>query len=156
MKLKSFLAMCCMSVLPMASMADDTYKYLTVAHDDIEESLELSTIRKITFEGGNTIITTDKGNFTYPSETMKKIYFDMSPTAIEVLPEQTKGLSYDGESLTVNNLNRNGLVRIYLTSGMLKHVVPVQQSGKTKISLKNLPTGIYIIAFGNDCIKINK
>lgn len=131
-------------------MADDNdYRYLTAQTDNGEQSIELATIQKITFEDSNVLITTTEGVVTIAQSELQKLFFSATPSAIKALPGKAKGLVVQAGTLTANG---NGLLYIYNASGVLQHMAMVE--GKARISLGNLPKGLYIISLGNETIKV--
>lgn len=132
-------------------MADgNDYRYLTIqANNNDEQSIELATIQKITFEDSNVLITTTEGIVTIAQSDLQKLFFSATPTAIQTLPRKAKGLVVSAGTLTANG---NGLLYIYNASGMLQHMAMVD--GKARISLSNLPKGLYIISLGGETIKV--
>lgn len=140
-------------VLLMASgnIMADTYKYLTIECTNKEESISLPTISKITFNGGNCIVTTSDGDYTYPLSEMQKLTFTVTPTAIEALPESEKGLKFEDGVLRVDG---NGMLRVYNAAGALVQMANVK--GGAGISLNNLPKGLYIVSMEGKTIKLRK
>lgn len=132
-------------------MADDNdYRYLTIqVNNNDEQSIELATIQKITFEDSNVLITTTEGTVTIAQSDLQKLFFSATPTAIKTLPGKAKGLVVSAGTLTANG---NGLLYIYNASGVLQHMAMVE--GKARISLSNLPKGLYIISLGGETIKV--
>ena len=66
----------------MQAMADD-FNYLTVCYNNIEKSITLETIQKITFENGNAVIATSNGDESFPLTQLEKMYFAETATRIE-------------------------------------------------------------------------
>ncbi len=131
-------------------MADD-YKYLTAKYNNEEKSIELASIRKITFEAGDVVVYTSEGQVKFPLSEMEKMFFSEAPTAIESMPMETASMKVSGGVLSVSG---NGLLRIYSSNGQLQQMAKVD--GSSRISLQNLPKGVYIINIGNQSIKFNK
>lgn len=131
-------------------MADD-YKYLTAKYNNEEKSIELASIRKITFEAGDVVVYTSEGQVKFPLSEMEKMFFSEAPTAIESMPMETASMKVSGGVLSVSG---NGLLRIYSSNGQLQQMAKVY--GSSRISLQNLPKGVYIINIGNQSIKFNK
>lgn len=147
---KSLVMALLLSAGSMSAMADD-YKYLTVATSNAEESIELATIQKITFEGTNVVVTTSAGQATFPQSEMQKMFFSTTATAIEAMPQQSESLKVNKGIL---NVKGNGMLHIYGSNGALQRMAKVE--GEAKISLNNLPKGVYIISMGNQTIKVSK
>ncbi len=138
--------------LSAQSIWADEYNYLTVAYNSVEQSIALGTVKKITFQGGNCVVSTTEGEFSYPLSQMEKMRFTADPTAIERLPLQAEGLKCMGNSLTVG---QKGLLHIYNTSGALVRVANVAQAGSV-INLGILPKGVYIVRMGDKTIKVSR
>lgn len=138
-----------LAVSTLATMADDDLRYLTLQTTTQEQSIELATIQKITFEDTNVVITTTKGQSTFAQSELQKLYFTATPTAIAELPQQSKGLVVTNGSLTANG---TGLLYVYNTNGILMQMAKVE--GKTRISLGNLPKGLYIVSLNGETIKM--
>lgn len=131
-------------------MADD-YKYLTAKYNNEEKSIELASIRKITFEAGDVVVYTSEGQVKFPLSEMEKMFFSEAPTAIESMPMETASMKVSDGVLSVSG---NGLLCIYSSNGQLQQMAKVD--GSSRISLQNLPKGVYIINIGNQSIKFNK
>jgi len=136
----------------LSMMADD-YQYLTIANKSNENSIELASIQKITFDvaAGNVVVTTTEGEARFPISEMEKMYFSTTPTALEALPVKSEGLKLERGTLKVKG---NGILRIYGSNGALQRMAKVE--GESNISLENLTKGTYIVVLGNQTIKIQK
>lgn len=139
------------AVAMQQAIADD-YNYLTVAYNQVEKSITLGTVRKITFSDTNVIVTTTEGDYSFALSEMEKMTFTADPTAIQRLPEQTGNLRYENGKLTSL---KAGTLRIYNASGALIHLGSVTDKGGI-IDLNSLPAGLYIISQGDQAIKIKK
>lgn len=142
-----------MAILLMASttMWADKYNFLTVSSTG-EEYISLPTIQKITFSDGNCVVTTTNGDYTYPLNEIKKMYFSVDdPTAIEALPQEAENLKYKNGKLKVEG---DGMLRIYSSNGALVQLANVKKGAN--INLSNLKSGLYIVNMGDKTIKITK
>ena len=142
-----------MAILMMASttMWADNYNFLTVSSTG-EEYISLPTIQKITFSDGNCVVTTTNGDYTYPLNEIKKMYFSVDdPTAIEALPQEAENLKYKNGKLKVEG---DGMLRIYNANGALVQLANVKKGAN--INLSNLKSGLYIVNMGDKTIKITK
>ncbi len=139
--------------LASASAVAQDYKYLTVATTGAEQSIELATIQKITFDMQQklVVVTTSEGQVTFPQGEMLKMFFADAPTAIERLPLKAEGLALSDDRLEACG---KGLLRIYNAAGNLQRMAYVD--GSASIGLGSLPAGIYIVNLGNRTIKISK
>ena len=145
----SIIAVCIANV----AMAQDEYKYLTVATTSAESSIELATIQKITFDMTENlvVVTTSEGVVKFAQAEMQKMFFTDAPTAIESLPTESTNLKVASNTLKAEG---RGLLRIYSANGTLQRMANVD--GNANISLSNLPAGTYIINLGKQTIKVSK
>ena len=128
------------------------YNYLTVTTTAAEQSITLSTVRKITFDDAQALVTTDNETISFALSELQKMAFTATPSAIDRMPEQTENLHYQEGTLTVG---KAGNLRIYNTSGALLKVAHVTGRGG-RVSLATLPAGLYIVTTGDQTIKIKK
>lgn len=151
MKLKTILSIMLLVFGLQQANANDGNKYLEVHQNSTAQSFELATVKKITFSQGNTIISLDNDVITIPSAEMQKIAFSSIQTSIENLSSQSKELQYVDGMLQIA---KAGLLRVYNISGALLSVVKV--NGNATVNMNTLPNGLYIVAIGENTIKINK
>lgn len=151
MKLKTILSIMLLALGMQQAKANDGNKYLDVYQNATPKSFELQLVKKITFSEGNTIILVGDEEVVYPSAQMEKIAFSGTGTAIGKLPLKEVGLQYAAGTIKVQ---KAGLLKVYNTAGALVGAVNVTDNAN--VSLSNLPAGIYIVAIGNQTIKINK
>ncbi len=148
--MKKLIIMVLLTVGSLHAMAQD-YKYLTAAYNSVEQSFELATVQKITFEDDNVVITTSQGVTNLPLNQMEKMFFSSDPTAVESLASESQGLKLMNGVLTARG---NGLLYIYDTAGRLVQMAHVD--GEMRVSTTSLHRGIYIVNLGNETIKIGK
>ena len=130
-------------------MADE---YLTISYNSNQEhNLSLPIVQKISFEESYLVVTTSESTHRFPISIIDKITFTESATAIEALPEETKGLTYKNGTLAVRG---DGLLRIFAANGVLLNIANVKEGAN--ISLDNLPAGVYIVRLGDKTIKVRK
>ncbi len=152
MNTKTILAATLFAASALTVQADD-YNYLTVACNNSEQSISLSAVQKLTFDASQVIVwTTDGQQITFPLAQMEKMSFTANPTSIQSLAGQSQDLRYEGGQLLVHG---SGLVRVYRTDGALVYVAKTV-SGDNAIGLDALRSGLYVISFAGQTIKIEK
>lgn len=149
--MKKFSILAALLLCVISSSADEK-KYLTVAYDNVEESLTLATVQKITFDANNTIITTTEGEKTYPLSEMKKITFTVDPTALGTMKGESQDLKMQDGKLIVSG---KGTLHIYNANGQLIGLTAVDGNNQT-VNLQGLQKGVYIVNMGTQTIKIQK
>ena len=151
MKLKTILSIMLLALGMQQAKANDGNKYLDVYQNATPKSFELQLVKKITFSEGNTIILVGDEEVVYPSAQMEKIAFSGTGTAIGKLPLKEVGLQYTAGTIKVQ---KAGLLKVYNTAGTLVGAANVTDNAT--VTLNHLPAGIYVVAIGNQTIKINK
>lgn len=149
--MKKFSIIAALLLCVISSSADEK-KYLTVAYNNVEESLTLATVKKITFDATNTIITTTEGEKTYPLSEMQRITFTVDPTAIQTMKGESQDLKMQDGKLIVSG---KGTLRIYNANGQLVGLTAVDGDNKA-VNLQSLQKGVYIVNLGDQTIKIQK
>lgn len=151
MKAKQLLA--ALLLMVSTGMAADETKALTISYSGGEQSVALPTVKKITFQDNRVIIQTSEGEHSFPISILDKITFTTfdSATAIETLPEQQEGLTYENGVLAIKG---DGMLRIFNTSGALVNIANVKEGAY--VTLQNLPAGVYIVRMGDKTIKVRK
>lgn len=136
--------------LATLSVQADDYSYLTTQlQDNTENSVQLTKVKKITFSATEVKIYTTSDILTYALTDMKKIYFASEPTDVKSLKSESKSIKSINGTLEVNG---TGLLRVYSSSGQLLQVAKIE--GSANVSLESLPEGTYIIALGDESIKV--
>ena len=131
-------------------MADDFSLYITASSTSSEYSL--SSLKKITFSGGNIVLTTTSGQSqSFAISSITKMYFGTTSSSIQQLADGA-ATTWDGETLTF--AGNSGKVRIYRPSGTL--VASQSIADEASISLSTLPRGIYIVNINGKSFKISK
>ena len=130
----------------------DDYSYLTTQlQHNTENSVQLTKVKKITFSATEVKIYTTSDILTYALTDMKKIYFASEPTDVKSLKSESKSIKSINGTLEVKG---TGLLRVYSCSGSLLQVAQIK--GSANVSLESLSKGTYIIAFGDESIKVTR
>lgn len=138
-----------LTLATLSAHADD-YSYLTTQlQDNVENSVELTEVKKITFSATEVKIYTTSDILTYALTDIKKIYFASEPTDVQLLQSESKSLKSVNGTLEVKG---TGLLRVYSSAGTLLQVAKIE--GSANVSLESLSEGTYIIAFGDESIKV--
>lgn len=129
----------------------DSYNYLTLVSTNIESSVALRTIKRITFSDGNLVVTTVDGEQTLtPLTTLSELTFTSEPTAIRSIGSKGCDLCIQAGKVIADG---TGMLLLYNAKGQLMRQQYVK-SQRTELSLDELPHGIYIARLGNRILKI--
>ena len=136
-------------LLAIASMAmADNYQYLTVSQTDGDTRIEVSQIRKLTFDATDMIVTLEQGNEQrIPLASVQKLFFA------------------DGQASTIQTTDasqstfkmKDGVVSVSVAKGEsmslynMKGEVVFHAEQDVTFSISNLPKGAYILKTGKRC-----
>lgn len=77
-------------MLAMATTAfAEDYKYLTVDCNGVEKSILLESVRKITFENGQMVVTTSDGNQAFLQSETNRVCFSETATTVASVRKET-------------------------------------------------------------------
>ena len=77
-------------IVGTTAYADD-YLYLTMGYNNMEKSIKLETVQKITFENDQVVVTTSDGVETFELAQMQRMFFSDTETAVKsVVAEEQK------------------------------------------------------------------
>ncbi len=131
----------------------DGYSYLTLCYGEVEQSIALNTLKKITFTGGKLMAVTADRSQEFALDTMKKLFFSATPTAIETaIAPEAASLVYDHASQTLNVGTQSGLLTVLFTNG--KTALTQRVDGAARVNLSSLPKGMYIVHLNGETLKI--
>ena len=136
----------------MATTASaDTYNYLTLTSGSTVQSVALKTVKKITFEGANLVVTAADGTTTTASlATLSKITFTETADGVGNLKAETGRLHVEGGRIVADG---RGQLQLFNTSGQLVRRQTIEGS-HSELNLEGLPRGIYIARFGKQSLKL--
>lgn len=149
----------CLS-LPLLSSAQDakTAKIVVNGSETAIGTMALTTETKITFEGGNAVITAGTETGTYALTDISSITFDLeSGAAEEIEADLSDNLSVSisgGIISAVSSTDDEITVNAYGINGI--PVIAAKAKGSVTIDTNSLAKGIYIIRINNKVIKYNR
>lgn len=89
------IVLCLLATAVSASTQDNDYSFLTFQYGGIQQSVALSSLKKITFSGGKLIATTTEGSESFELSTMEKMFFSSTPTAVSAPSVREGELTWD-------------------------------------------------------------
>ena len=134
-----------------APAAADTYNYLNLNAGSTIQSVALKTVKRITFSGGNIIVTTADGTETTAAlANLTSLTFTEIGTGVRGINAQPTDLQVQtGRIVTAGQ----GMLLLYNAGGQVVRQQYVSSS-RSELSLEALPHGIYVARLGNRSIKI--
>ena len=116
---------------------------------------ELDAEPETTFSGSYMIIKTLDSELFYPKTNVVRYTFEGVQSGIELLPDEyAVKISRNEHSVTFKNLKEGTEVRLYGVNGILLEAKRAEQGKTITLSAANYPSGIYIIRYGSENIKI--
>ena len=126
----------------------DSYNYLNIV-GATTQSIARTTIKKITFDGTNAVVTTTAGTtVTAPLATLSQLSFTDTALGVGTIEEQ-RPLSFQNGCIVAAG---RGTLQLYNTGGQLMRQLTVG-SERGELNLSDLPHGIYIARFGRQTLK---
>ena len=105
------------------------------------------------------VVISTKGEFvTFKKDAIDEIEFVYNEdiaTAIEDI-QSTGVIRYVHQVISVSNYKSNTVISVVGLDGRLYNKTLVGQDGTASVSLRGLPTGVYVVRVGNDDLKIQK
>ena len=134
-----------------AAASAETYNYLNLTSSSTIQSVALKTVKKITFEGTNIVVTSTDGTTTIaPLATLTKLTFTGIAVGVNTLQAESGKLCIEGGRVVADG---QGQLQLFNASGQLVRRQTLTRS-HSELSLDGLPRGIYIARFGRQTIKI--
>lgn len=135
--------------LPLTAAAD-TYNYLNITAGSSIQSVALKTVKRITFSGGNIIVTAVDGTETTASlSALTNLTFTETATGVRDINQPADLCIENGRIVAAGQ----GVLLLYNARGQVVRQQFVS-SNRTELSMEALPHGIYIARLGNRSIKI--
>lgn len=129
--------------------------------DGSESTCAISTLRTLTFPGGNLLLTFSSGSTgSFPLADVRKVYFsavtgiseslDQTPPSFSVFPNPAS------EVINLVNLSKGShMLFIYRIDGKPVHE-QFLSPGAQAVNIPFLPAGIYVVSTGGESAKFMK
>lgn len=136
--------------LPL-TVAADSYNFLNINAGTSVQSVALKTVKRITFTGGNIVVTAVDGTTSTASlSALQSLTFTEMATRILDTRQQQGDLQVEKDCIVAAG---QGVLLLYNASGQVVRQ-QIVDSKRTELSLEALPHGIYFARLGNRSIKI--
>lgn len=119
---------------------------------------DLAKLPETSFADGLLTIKSSTSTVSYQlTNVLRFTYENVKSTGIEELPSAySVKISELGESITFRNLKSGTIVKLYSLGGMLLEQHAAKDSEPLTITLKNYPSGVYVVKAANETIKMLK
>lgn len=152
---KSVLSFALLFVVTLAFAASQPPVLVITTKDQVQHEFRLSDKAQVTFEGSSLVVTAPNLSSTYPlTDVLRFNYKDVAPSGIETLRDDDAQIDYENGTLVLTHLKRDATVGIYDAAGKLVRQLKAGRAGTYRISLEQLPLGVYIVKAGTTTFKI--
>jgi hypothetical protein len=149
--LRNLMAMLLLTV--SSTLLADDYAFLSIVQNDGQTNVNISNIKKITFDETNMIIVLNDGNEQkMPLNGLSKMFFSAGATGITTTnADSNKFLLKDG-TLIVQAAKGDQVV-VYDMNGRAVRTVTMTGE-KAEVELKGLSKGVYVVKAGQAVQKV--
>jgi hypothetical protein len=137
--------------------ADEVETLIILMKNGSENAFFLKDKPKVTFEGTSLKVSAATGDVSFAlADVMRFTYAKKSTSGISEQVENPTGVSFEGDVLVISQLKANTTASIYALDGKLIRQLKPQRAGTYRISLSELPSGLYLVKADNVTYKITK
>lgn len=112
---------------------------------------------KLTFSGTNLVIESAVLETSYPLSDLKRYTFKfVEASGIDTVEGNGTGVKQADGSITIDGITPGTAITVYSTSGTAVATAKAGGTGSATISTSPLPSGVYIIKYGDKTTKIRK
>ena len=152
---KSVLTFALLFVVSLAFAASQPPVLVITTKDQVQHEFRLSDKAQVTFEGSSLVVTAPNLSSTYPlSDVLRFNYKDVDPSGIDTIHDNDAQIDYENGTLILTHLKRNAIVGIYDAAGKLVRQMKAGRAGTYRLSIEQLPFGVYIVKAGTTTFKI--
>lgn len=143
--------------LPIGMLADSQNTLVVKLKNGAETTFFLKDKPNVTFEGTDLKVVSNKETVTFAlSDVLRFTYVKKDASGIDETVVDPTEVSYDGSVLVISQLKQGASVDIYSLDGKLVRQLKAYRSGTYRLSLSELPTGLYLVKADNITYKIMK
>ena len=148
--MKKFFILLCLIACGLTASAE-TFNFLNIVQTDTQKSYKIDSVRKLTFEGTDLVVTQASGD-TYTCElaTLQSLTFTNTATAMTSARSHRQSLVLSAGQLVTSG---SGTLRLFDAKGQLVRMQSVS-GGRTEMNLNGLPHGLYIARLGQQTLKL--
>lgn len=125
--------------------------------DGVKTTYLLSEKPQVRFEGKDLRVVSTKADVTYKiSDILRFTYVRYSSTGIDEITDDPAGVDYRDGELVISGIKAGAAVGVYAADGKMVRQLTVQHAGTFRLSLSQLPQGVYVVKADNVSYKIMK
>ena len=143
--------------LPIGMLADSQNTLVVKLKNGAETTFFLKDKPNVTFEGTDLKVVSNKETVTFAlSDVLRFTYVKKDASGIDETVVDPTEVSYQDGVLVISQLKQGASVDIYALDGKLVRQLKAYRSGTYRLSLSELPTGLYLVKADNITYKIMK
>ena len=138
-------------------LADNLNTLVVKMKNGAETAFFLKDKPNVTFEGTNLKVVSEKTTTTFAlADVLRFTYVKRDPSGIDEQIVDPTEISYEDGVLVISQIKAGASVGVYALDGKLVRQLKAQRSGTYRLSLSDLPTGLYLVKADNVTYKITK
>ena len=138
-------------------LADNLNTLVVKMKNGAETAFFLKDKPNVTFEGTNLKVVSEKTTTTFAlADVLRFTYVKRDPSGIDEQIVDPTEISYEDGVLVISQIKAGASVGVYALDGKLVRQLKAQRSGTYRLSLSELPTGLYLVKADNVTYKITK
>ena len=142
---------------PIGMLADNLNTLVVKMKNGAETAFFLKDKPNVTFEGTNLKVVSEKTTTTFAlADVLRFTYVKRDPSGIDEQIVDPTEISYEDGVLVISQIKAGASVGVYALDGKLVRQLKAQRSGTYRLSLSELPTGLYLVKADNVTYKITK
>ena len=142
---------------PIGMLADNLNTLVVKMKNGAETAFFLKDKPNVTFEGTNLKVVSEKTTTTFAlADVLRFTYVKRDPSGIDEQIVDPTEISYEDGVLVISQIKAGASVGVYALDGKLVRQLKAQRSGTYRLSLSELPTGLYLVKADNITYKIMK
>ena len=142
---------------PIGMLADNLNTLVVKMKNGAETAFFLKDKPNVTFEGTNLKVVSEKTTTTFAlADVLRFTYVKRDPSGINEQIVDPTEISYEDGVLVISQIKAGASVGVYALDGKLVRQLKAQRAGTYRLSLSELPTGLYLVKADNVAYKITK
>ena len=142
---------------PIGVLADNLNTLVVTMKNGAETAFFLKDKPNVTFEGTNLKVVSEKTTTTFAlADVLRFTYVKRDPSGINEQIVDPTEISYEDGVLVISQIKAGASVGVYALDGKLVRQLKAYRSGTYRLSLSELPTGLYLVKADNVTYKIMK
>ena len=157
---KFLLLLLAQILLPISMSAEQQTALMVLTKDNVQHQFVIAEVRpQVTFEGNSLKVTCARESASAMfalSDVVRFTYIKVDVDGVDEQQCDPAGVNFENGMLVISQLEADASVCIYTTDGRLVQQLKARRSGTYRLSLSQLPHGVYLVKAGNTTYKIAK